>query len=345
MDKTIKDSIKIDLENDIQAHEIVEKYNLTDADEIYEVLGVMEINNRYMKSTKKWITTKKLKKLLDYDDILLLKIESIMKQCPNPKIRILEQGCGDGTLANRVAQRFPECSIVGIDLSHGLIEKGKEKYNCPNLVLQQADGYKFTDREKYDIIYHINVLEHVPDPESYILAGINLLNNNGILLINFPKKTYWKFWGFPKYLACLLLSRKFQTHSQNEHLVTRFLKKENKPFSTISHGLYWPRRLYIYIPNFALSAFGLFLEWVEILFHLVSIKYPTMFSFYEISNNQEPVKGIKYLYTKNISAGDIIFVSLLSPLLIVGFVVTYIFSYLLLAMEILKGRKSFFKQV
>ena len=53
--------------------------------------------------------------------------------------RILDLGCGDGTLAIQLSRLVPNGEVVGIDASHGMIEAAKPKQGEPALYL---DGHQ-----------------------------------------------------------------------------------------------------------------------------------------------------------------------------------------------------------
>jgi demethylmenaquinone methyltransferase/2-methoxy-6-polyprenyl-1,4-benzoquinol methylase len=51
----------------------------------------------------------------------------ILKKIPNAPHRILEQASGTGILTCKIAQRFPECRIIGVELHEGYLSIARNK--------------------------------------------------------------------------------------------------------------------------------------------------------------------------------------------------------------------------
>src|SRR5574338_611821 len=52
--------------------------------------------------------------------------EQIMRQIPDSK-NILELACGTGILTGLIAKKFPDCEIVGVDITQNYLEMAKKK--------------------------------------------------------------------------------------------------------------------------------------------------------------------------------------------------------------------------
>jgi 2-polyprenyl-3-methyl-5-hydroxy-6-metoxy-1,4-benzoquinol methylase len=76
--------------------------------------------------------------------------------------RILEVGCGDGSFAQRLLDRFPDAYYVGIDISDepGRLFRGDESraefHSLP------SSEYLATEPEPFDLVLVVDVLHHVP---------------------------------------------------------------------------------------------------------------------------------------------------------------------------------------
>lgn len=86
-----------------------------------------------------------------------------------PNDRVLDIGCGNGSLAKDVAKHAK--SVLGVDIDPKLIEKAKRKHPASNLEYRVADATKDLSNETFDVIIMSNVLEHI-DERVQFLKGI-----------------------------------------------------------------------------------------------------------------------------------------------------------------------------
>lgn len=111
---------------------------------------------------------------------------------------ILEIGCGDGNLTWKLAQK---CKILeSWDVDTGAVELTKirlQNLGCVNSTVKKFDikdiDPKSVDK-KYDIVFFIQVLEHIPgwDQEEYFRKVFSLVKDDGgVLFISTPNR--WTF--------------------------------------------------------------------------------------------------------------------------------------------------------
>ena len=99
----------------------------------------------------------------------------IIKQYANG--RILDVGCGTGYVQDHLGQ-----SSIGMDLTLGLLRSNKNNPVCAN-----AEVLPFKD-EVFDLVYSINLLEHVQSPERVIRECKRVLKKKGVLILITPNK-------------------------------------------------------------------------------------------------------------------------------------------------------------
>lgn len=95
----------------------------------------------------------------------------------------LEVGCGGCYLLERVAAMGVSC--LGIDPSPVAHIKASEKQ-----LKVIDDFYPSTQlNEQFDLIYHVDVLEHVANPVDFLNSHLVNLSKDGVLIVNVPDNT------------------------------------------------------------------------------------------------------------------------------------------------------------
>lgn len=107
---------------------------------------------------------------------------------------ILEVGCGSGILLSMAAEEFPQHRFTGIEPFGDGFSKLKELNNVVknlgvNLIIKTYEAYK--PENKYDLIYCVNVFEHVDDWRVFLNWASENLKKGGVFLILCPN------YGFP----------------------------------------------------------------------------------------------------------------------------------------------------
>jgi 2-polyprenyl-3-methyl-5-hydroxy-6-metoxy-1,4-benzoquinol methylase len=94
--------------------------------------------------------------------------------------RVLEVGCGQGSVLERLKASFQTADFHGIDLSEEAVARARFK----GLNVRVAGSSNITDQ--YDTIIAFGVLEHVPSPTAFLQDLRNSLHENGDLIIGQP---------------------------------------------------------------------------------------------------------------------------------------------------------------
>jgi ubiquinone/menaquinone biosynthesis C-methylase UbiE len=112
--------------------------------------------------------------------------------------KVLDAGCGKGDFTFYLAEKFPNVPIAAWDLSdptmHDLGEnisickeiQKKEKIN--NINFYEKDLKELSETEKYDFIFCIHVLEHIPDNKIVLNNFFRALKEGGYLHLQMPSK-------------------------------------------------------------------------------------------------------------------------------------------------------------
>ncbi|OLB95030.1 MAG: hypothetical protein AUH30_16560 [Candidatus Rokubacteria bacterium 13_1_40CM_68_15] len=96
--------------------------------------------------------------------------------------RALDAGCGEGAnFARLLARRLPGWRFVAIDLAHGGAPPSE-----PNVSRCVGDLRALPVVGPFDVVYNIDVLEHVDDPPRLLAAFAACLRPHGILYLHVP---------------------------------------------------------------------------------------------------------------------------------------------------------------
>ena len=110
-------------------------------------------------------------------------IVDLIKSFEIQNLRILDLGCGYGSLCNYLKNTEYEFCL-GIDLSSNAITKAK-KENYKNTKYLVADIHQFKTEEKFDVIIFNEVLYYLDNQMEVVKKYSNYLNNEGYFIFSF----------------------------------------------------------------------------------------------------------------------------------------------------------------
>ena len=97
--------------------------------------------------------------------------------------KVLDVGCGGGLLSEGMASFG--ASVTGIDVGDEALAAAKYHMHLSGLDIEyrktSAEKLAETEEEKFDVVTCLELLEHVPDPESIVAACSKLLKPEGDL--------------------------------------------------------------------------------------------------------------------------------------------------------------------
>lgn len=110
--------------------------------------------------------------------------------------RVLDVGCGPGVITAKIARRYANLEIVGIDLSAERIKEAENNFtHLPNAKAQRAgaNALPFADGS-FDLIYCRFLLEYLPDPVGAIGEMARVCKPNGkVLLQDLDGQLLWHY--------------------------------------------------------------------------------------------------------------------------------------------------------
>jgi len=103
----------------------------------------------------------------------------------SPGLKILDVGCGPGSITRDLLSYVPGGSIIGIDRSEAVITKAASQVidgtDCTFLVRDAfATGF---DDESFDVVHAHQVLQHVERPDDLLREMVRVLKKDGILAV------------------------------------------------------------------------------------------------------------------------------------------------------------------
>lgn len=139
-----------------------------------------------------WSETGKFKPLHKFNPIRISyireKIEEKFKL--NSELKILDVGCGGGLIAEPFARLGAD--VTAIDASEKNIavakihaEKSGLKINYKNCAAEDL----VTENQKFDVVFALEIIEHVADVENFVKSCAALVKPNGLLFIATMNRT------------------------------------------------------------------------------------------------------------------------------------------------------------
>lgn len=143
-----------------------------------------------------------------YQNILIKPIEKIENK------KILDAGCGGGDYSFYLSNIFPDSRIKAIDINHASIENNRvlqKKIGATNIQFAVQDLNELGKMEKFNVIFCIDVLEHIKEQKNILRNFYNVLDPGGYLFLHMPLKKK-KSVILQKYLS------DFHRWEKNEHI-------------------------------------------------------------------------------------------------------------------------------
>lgn len=133
--------------------------------------------------------TKSQNRIIKEDNFTYHLILSVLNQYLKSDSKVLDIGCGAGTLCLYLASKGNE--VLGIDISKKAVDSandGADKLRLKNVRFEVINFPNKAPQGKYDFIIFTEVVEHLKDEEKALRIINKLLNRNGILFISTPSE-------------------------------------------------------------------------------------------------------------------------------------------------------------
>ena len=102
-----------------------------------------------------------------------------------PENKILEIGCGIGSIVNELHHRGFD--ITGTDISNEAIAYGQKKFGDINLQVQSAENLPY-ENDSFDVVLSFDLFEHIAQIEKHVSEVTRVLRKGGYYLFQTPNK-------------------------------------------------------------------------------------------------------------------------------------------------------------
>ncbi|MEM7564057.1 MAG: bifunctional 2-polyprenyl-6-hydroxyphenol methylase/3-demethylubiquinol 3-O-methyltransferase UbiG [Pseudomonadota bacterium] len=155
-------------------------------------------------------------------DINPLRVSYIEKQSAGLTGKsVLDIGCGGGILSEALAEKGAK--VCGIDMAEASLKVARlhlhESGYDIDYQLSTIEQFAARSTQQYDVICCLEMLEHVPDPDSIIASAVSLLKPDGTLILSTINRT-------PKAFALAILGAEYLLRMipRGTHEYQKFIK-------------------------------------------------------------------------------------------------------------------------
>ncbi|KAK1077943.1 hypothetical protein LTR33_007659 [Friedmanniomyces endolithicus] len=115
-----------------------------------------------------------------------------------PSLKLLDVGCGSGTISTSLAALIPSGSVTATDISPAILARAADlaaQAGVSNIVFQEADIYAlpFADGT-FDVVHASMVLSHLSDPVGAYREMLRVAKPNGGLVAN--RESDLRMWSY-----------------------------------------------------------------------------------------------------------------------------------------------------
>jgi len=119
----------------------------------------------------------------------------------SPGLKILDVGCGPGTITAGLAALVPQGSVVGIDTEGDVLAEARseaERQGVSNVSFEVGDVYRLAfGRASFDVVHAHQVLQHLSEPVAALVEMRRVCRDGGIVAAR--DSDYGGMFWFPEY--------------------------------------------------------------------------------------------------------------------------------------------------
>jgi ubiquinone/menaquinone biosynthesis C-methylase UbiE len=122
-----------------------------------------------------------------------LALEAVERFAEQRQLDVLDAGCGEGLLTERLAERHPGWRIVAADVDAEQLEKARRnaaRVGLANVRFVQADLTRDLGDSVYDVVTAIECLSEIPDDDDALASMARALQPGGLFLAHVPERSW-----------------------------------------------------------------------------------------------------------------------------------------------------------
>ena len=124
---------------------------------------------------------------------ILKTLKEHQEKTPNVPLSILDLGCGGGLLSNTLS--LAGYQVTGVDLSLRSLAQAKQKDTTQSVHYLQGDVRSLPlEKESFDVVCAMDLLEHVEDPAQVILEASRVLKPGGLFFFHTFNRTLLSYF-------------------------------------------------------------------------------------------------------------------------------------------------------
>jgi trans-aconitate methyltransferase len=108
----------------------------------------------------------------------------VIEYLESRRVSVLDWGCAVGVGVQEFSERFKKSVMSGLDFSDSAIEQSKALLPQFNFVAGSLDTHK----QRYDLIYTSNCLEHFKDPYEWMRQILTYTNKYAIFMVPYNEQ-------------------------------------------------------------------------------------------------------------------------------------------------------------
>jgi len=116
-------------------------------------------------------------------------------QVPAARARVIELGCGPGFYSRKLAQRFPQIHVTGVDSSSSQLRSARHRaaaQNVTNCVFERVNALALPFEDaSFDVLIASRIFTVLPDHRRAVAEMFRVLRPSGRCFIAEPRHAFW----------------------------------------------------------------------------------------------------------------------------------------------------------